>query len=67
MYNKFIAGNRKSTSNKLLTEEAQINEESTVLELNDDIVPTPFDLDKELSNINKAHRQKRQGSNQKDK
>ena len=67
MYNTFIAGNRKSISNKLLAEEAQINEESTILELSKDIVPTPFDLDKELSHINKAHRQKRQGSNQKDK
>ena len=35
--------------------------------MDSDIVPTPFDLDKELSHINKAHRQKRQGSNQKDK
>ena len=35
--------------------------------MDSDIVPTPFDLDKELSHIKKAHRQKRQGSNQKDK
>ena len=34
--------------------------------MDENIVPMPFDLDKELSHI-KAHRQKRQGSNQKDK
>ena len=40
--------------------------EDTFAQLDEDIVPMPFDLNKELSHI-KAHCQKRQGSNQKDK
>ena len=64
--NTFTVGYRRSAATELPTEETPDNEEAVVAELDEDIVPMPFDLDKELSHI-KAHRQKRQGSNQKDK
>ena len=65
-YNPFTVGYHRSTATELPTEETLANEEFIVAELDKNIVPMPFDLDKELSHI-KAYRQKRQGSNQKDK
>ena len=42
------------------------DEEAVIPQLDEDIIPMPFDMNKELSQI-KAHRQKRQGTNKKDK
>ena len=42
------------------------DEEAVIPQLDEDIIPMPFDMDEKLSQI-KAHRQKRQGTNKKDK
>ena len=55
----FTLDYRRISSTNLITDTEEMpaaNEETTTAQLDQDIVPVPFDLDKELSHI-KAHRQ----------
>ena len=56
----------RSISTKSTEKETPAVEEDVIAQLDDNIVPMPFDLNKELSHI-KTHRQKREGTNKKDK
>ena len=62
-----IIGKRSTSSDELTEEMIDDFTENITAQLNKDIVPMPFDLEKELSNI-KAHRQKRRAiTNQENK